>query len=309
MNILHMKYAVEVAKAGSINKAAEELFVAQPNLSRCIKELEADLGITIFDRSSRGMHLTPEGEDFIGYAKKALAQMDEIERMYKGGSLPRQRFSISVPRASYISDAFAKFTRCLDSGPAEIYYMETNASEAIRNILESDYRLGIIRYASGYDKYFKEMLDDKGLSYEVVAEFRYVLIMSRECAIADKPEISFADLRNLIEIVHGDPYVPTLPMNAVKKEENADGCERQIVLFERGGQFDLLMENPETFMWVSPLPKKMLERYGLAQRECTENEKIYKDVLIHKKEYRLSALDKQFVTVLCESRRKWLKDL
>lgn len=309
MNILHMKYAVEVAKAGSINKAAEELFVAQPNLSRCIKELEADLGITIFDRSSRGMRLTPEGEDFIGYAKKALAQMDEIERMYKGGSLPRQRFSISVPRASYISDAFAKFTRCLDSGPAEIYYMETNASEAIRNILESDYRLGIIRYASGYDKYFKEMLDDKGLSYEVVAEFRYVLIMSRECAIADKPEISFSDLRNLIEIVHGDPYVPTLPMNAVKKEENADGCERQIVLFERGGQFDLLMENPETFMWVSPIPKKMLERYGLAQRECAENEKIYKDVLIHKKEYRLSALDKQFITVLCESRREWLKDL
>ena len=68
MNLLHMKYAVEVANAGSINKASEKLLVAQPNLSRCIKELEADLGITIFARTPQGMHLTPDGEEFIRYA-------------------------------------------------------------------------------------------------------------------------------------------------------------------------------------------------------------------------------------------------
>ena len=65
MNILHMKYAVEVAKAGSINKASENLLIAQPNLSRSIKELETDLGISIFDRSAKGMVLTPDGEEFI----------------------------------------------------------------------------------------------------------------------------------------------------------------------------------------------------------------------------------------------------
>ena len=62
MNILHMKYAVEVAKVGSLNKAAESLYVALPNISRSIKELEADLGITVFDRTAKGMVLTPEGE-------------------------------------------------------------------------------------------------------------------------------------------------------------------------------------------------------------------------------------------------------
>ena len=62
MNILHMKYAVEIAKVGSINKASEVLLIAQPNLSRSIKELESDLGITIFSRTSKGMYLTPEGE-------------------------------------------------------------------------------------------------------------------------------------------------------------------------------------------------------------------------------------------------------
>ena len=69
MNILHMKYAVEVAKSGSINKASDVLMTAQPNLSRSIKELEADLGINIFSRTSKGMSLTHEGEEFINYAK------------------------------------------------------------------------------------------------------------------------------------------------------------------------------------------------------------------------------------------------
>ena len=74
MNILHMKYAVEVARTGSLNLAAETLFIAQPNLSRAIKSLEGELGITIFERTARGMVLTAEGEEFIGYAKQVVEQ-------------------------------------------------------------------------------------------------------------------------------------------------------------------------------------------------------------------------------------------
>ena len=85
LNILHLRYAVEVAKEGSINKASDRLLVAQPNLSRSIKELEADLGITIFDRSPRGMFLTPQGEQFINHAKSVLARIDEVEQIYKVG--------------------------------------------------------------------------------------------------------------------------------------------------------------------------------------------------------------------------------
>ena len=83
MNLVHLKYAVEVARCGSINKAAENLYMGQPNLSRAIKELENSLGITIFQRSSKGMVLTPEGEGFIAYAQKILRQVDEIEELYK----------------------------------------------------------------------------------------------------------------------------------------------------------------------------------------------------------------------------------
>ena len=108
MNILHVKYAVEVAKHGSLSKASEILLVAQPNISRSIKELEADLGITIFTRSAKGMVLTPEGEEFIGYAKSILKQIDEVDMLYKHGAPKKQKFSISVPRACYISEADRK---------------------------------------------------------------------------------------------------------------------------------------------------------------------------------------------------------
>ena len=122
MNILHMKYAVEVARAGSLNKAAQTLLIAQPNLSRSIKELEGELGITIFDRSSKGMKLTLEGEEFIGYAQNILHQIEQMEKMYKDTSVPKQRFSISVPRASYISEAFARFSCQLSPESAEVFY-------------------------------------------------------------------------------------------------------------------------------------------------------------------------------------------
>ena len=111
MNLLHMKYAVEVAKTGSINKAAEKLLIGQPNLSRAIKELEASLNIRIFERTPKGMNLTPDGRVFIHYATSILQQVDEVEGIFRPGAVLRERFSISVPRASYISDAFAKFSR------------------------------------------------------------------------------------------------------------------------------------------------------------------------------------------------------
>lgn len=307
MNILHIKYAVEVARLGSLNKAADSLLIAQPNISRSIKELEADLGITIFNRSSKGMVLTVEGEEFIGYAKSILNQLDEVEKIYRNGSPKKQRFSISVPRASYISDAFAEFSKCIGDAPAEIFYKETNSQRAIDNVLKNDYKLGIIRYAENYDKIFKETLEEKGLAYEMIAEFTFVLIMSKNNPLASKDEITFEDLTNYIEIAHADPYVPSMPMSKVVKEELPDNIDRRIFVFERGSQFDLLSENYETFMWISPASQKMLDRYGLVQRKCVDNKKLYKDVLIYKNGYKLSILDKSFITALCESKRKYIK--
>ena len=301
-----MKYAVEVAKVGSLNKAAETLLIAAPNVSRSIKELEADIGISIFECTTKGMELTPEGEEFINYAKGILNQIDEVESFYKKGSAKKQRFSISVPRACYISEAFSQFSKSLSKEAAEIFYKETNSQRTIRNILEHDYKLGIIRYAENYDKYFKAMLEEKGFCYELVTEFTYSLIISADSPLAKKEEISFDDLADYIEIAHADPYVPSMPLSKVVKEELPDNVDRRIFIFERASQFDLLSNNPETFMWVSPAPESLLKRYNLIQKKCIDNKKIYKDVLIYKNGYKLSKLDRQFITELCESKRKYL---
>ncbi len=306
MNILHMKYAVEVAKLGSLNKAAETLLIAQPNISRSIKELEANLGITLFNRSAKGMELTPDGEEFIRYAQEILKQIDQVENLYKRGSVKKQRFSVSVPRACYISEAFAAFSNSLDGQAAEIFYEETNSQQTIHNILNNDYKLGIIRYAEHYNNYFTAMLEEKELCSELVAEFSYVLIMSRNHPLATQEAITFDDLAPYIEIAHADPYVPSLPLSKVIKEELPDNVDRRIFIFERASQFDLLAENRQTFMWVSPTPQKLLDRYGLIQRKCDINQKVYRDVLIYRNGYKLTKLDKAFITALCESKRKYL---
>lgn len=304
MNILHMKYAFEVAKMGSLNKASEKLLIAVPNLSRSIKELEGELGISIFDRTSKGMSLTPSGKEFMSYASGIIEQIEQVENYYKGGTAYKQRFSISVPRACYISEAFAEFSKTLTKADAEIFYKETNSQRAIQNIINHDYKLGIIRYADNYDKYFKAMLEEKGFSYELITEFSYSLIMSKDNPLANKDEIYFNDLSDYIEIAHADPYVPDMPLSRVIKEELPDNVGRRIYIFERGSQFDLLYKNPETFMWVSPAPKSLLDRYDLVQKKCPENQRLYKDVLIYRKGYKLTELDHRFITELCTAKRK-----
>ena len=305
MNLLHMKYAVEIAETKSINKAAEKLFVGQSALSRAIKELEASLGVTLFERSAKGMFLTPDGEVFVRYAKNVLKQVDDIENIFSEGKTAKKQFSVSVPRASYIADAFAKFSKLIENGTeAELFYKETNAMRAIKNILNDEFKLGIIRYAESYDKYYKEMMDEKGLAYELITEFRYMLLMNRESPLAKKEKITYEDLRELVMIAHADPYVPSLPLAQVKKEELPDNSDRKIFVFERASQFELLAENHDTFMWSSPIPQSLLDRYGLVQRYCDENKRMYKDILIHRRDYTLSELDNMFVSELVKAKRR-----
>lgn len=303
MNFLHLKYAIMVAETGSISKAAEKLYVAQPNVSRAIKELESDLNITIFERNSKGMIVTPEGEQLIHYAKRILRQIDDMEKIFKSQK-KKNVFSISVPRASYISDAFVEFSKCLNNiDNAEVYYKETNAYRVINNVINEEYNLGILRYYINHDRYFKDIIEKKELKCELINQFKYVLIFNKNSALAENKEIHYSDLKDFIEIAHGDPYVPSLSTNELVKTELSEEVSRRIFVFERASQFELLANNEETFMWVSPVSKRLLDRYGLVQKECIDNTKEYKDLLIYRSNYKLSKLDQEFITKLCESKR------
>ena len=304
MNILHMKYAVEVARTNSINKAAEELFVGAPALSRAIKELEAGLGVTLFDRSAKGMTLTPDGELFVSYAEKALKQIEDIEAIFKDGTTAKRQFSLSAPRASYIAAAFAEFSQKIAADEdIELFYKETNAYRVINNLIKDDFKLGILRYSEQYESYYRQMMNEKGLVGEQITEFTYVLIMSRKSPLASKERITAEDLNGFTEIAHGDPYVPSLSFSEVKKYELPDHKGSRIYVFERGSQFELLSKNLNTYMWVSPIPEDLLERYGLTTRVSEDSRRVYKDVLIHRKDYTLSELDRSFIEELTKAKR------
>jgi len=299
MNLLHLKYAIEVDRTRSITQAAINLYMGQPNLSRAIKELEESIGITIFKRTSKGIAPTAEGEEFLAYAKNLLAQVDEIESIYRRRNPDKLEFNISIPRASYITHAFTRFVAHMDlTKEIEINYKETNSLRAINNILQANYNLGIIRYQSAFEDYFVNMLNEKGLKYETLWEFEYLALMSRAHPLANKKEITFEMLSFYVEIAHGDPYVPTLPMAEVKKLELSNLITKRIFVYERGSQFDLLCDVPITYIWVSPIPDDLLERYQLVQRRCKEANRKYKDVLIYKDNYRFSPLDKAFIKEL-----------
>lgn len=304
MNILHMKYAVEVAKCGSINRAAETLLMNQPNLSRAIKELESSLGVKIFERTAKGMLVTQDGEIFLKYANNILKQVDEVENIFKATNSNKKSFSVSVPKASYISEAMADFSLsfCKEEN-VEIIYKETSAKLAIKNILEADYRLGIVRYAAKYGNQYKEIFEEKELSYELVAEFKNVLVMNKNSLLAEKESISYKDVEDLIEIEYSDVYKPIFKKMAGGKEETSQTLNRRIFVLERAAQFDILSKNEKTFMQTSPVPKNLLDRFGLVQKEIAEDSTIYKDVIIRKKDYHLTDIDGIFISALCKAKR------
>ena len=293
-----MKYAVEVARAGSLSKAAEVLFIAQPNLSKAIKDLEGELGITIFERTSKGMIPTAQGRDFINSADRILREIRDLENLYIHGAPERERFAISVPRASYISAAFTRFSKHISPNEAEIFYMETNPHRTIANITDEDYRLGIVRTSVTHEPLFLDAFAEKRLCHEELVTFHFRLAFSKESPLAKLDEITLADLAPLIEIAHADPFVPTVPFVNVLRDEITPITKRRIYVFERGSSIDLLSGNPETYMWVTSIPPRVMGHLGIEMRECAENMRPYKDILIYRSNYRFTDIDVRFIKEL-----------
>lgn len=293
-----MKYAVEVAKYGSINKASESLGMAQPNISRAIKDLEFDLGIAIFDRSAKGMKLTPEGKEFIARAQNILNQLGNLENMFRDYIPNKQKLSVSAPRAAYIAEAFANFSHSIAGESAEIVFDETSTYNTIKKVTSSDCKLGIIRYETAADEYFTKMLISSEIAFEPITEFNYIIITGKDSELAQKSEVYDHDLRNLIQITHNNPYHATLSASDTNKVEQRVSADKRIYVLDSAAQLELLSCNKNTFMWISPAPDSLLERYGLTQLNCLDKQRPYKDVLIYRQDHKLTELDKAFISEL-----------
>lgn len=201
MNMLHLKYAVEVAKTKSISKAAENLFMGQPNLSRAIKELETRLGICIFERGMRGITLTPEGEEFLKYAEKIVAQMDELESMYDGKGNDR------------------KLPACVVNG---ILSEEAATNSAVLDAVTGrGANIGIIRYELPEDEEYKNIFVKKGLGFRRLGRLKYTL---SDFEAVNTEKIT-KDLTYEVVAVWREGYVLSAEDNSFIKEIN--GFERK----------------------------------------------------------------------------------
>jgi hypothetical protein len=163
-----------------------------------------------------------------------------------------------------------------------------------------------LRYQVAYDRNFKDMLDEKELTSELVCEFTPVLVMSEHSPLAQRDEIRLDDLEKYIELSQPDTFVPALSPVTIRKNETLGGSTRHVFIFERGSQMDLLSSSCDTYMWVSPIPPRLLELHGLVTRECPSVDHRYRDVLIRKRDYKLTDLDKLFIDELMRAKREFL---
>lgn len=126
MTLQQLKYVIEVARSRSISKAAQNLFISQPSLSNALKELEKELGITIFYRTNKGILITPEGSEFLGYARQVVEQAELLENRYSNApDLKQQHFSVSAQHYAFAVSAFVRLLEDYNRDEYEFTLRET----------------------------------------------------------------------------------------------------------------------------------------------------------------------------------------
>ncbi|HOD93753.1 MAG TPA: LysR family transcriptional regulator [Clostridia bacterium] len=306
-NLLHLKYAVEVEKTGSISKAAQNLYMNQPQLSKAIRELESSLGIEIFDRTSTGVFPTKKGAEFLIYAKNILIQIDAMQTLSRPETKKGQILNVSVPRASYVSNAFTQFLKELDPDVGmNVDYRETHSVRTMKSVSEGSNDIGIIRYQTKFEAYFLTAMQKYGLEHEDIFEFEYLLLMSEQHPLSYKNIIEYKDLLEYTEIVHGDISVPSLPV--VPPTERPRNYKNRIAIYERASQLEILNKLPYSYMWVSPMPKDILDRYSLIEKKCSVPKNRYKDLFIYREGYVFTEYDKLFMKNVRQSLESVVKE-
>ena len=284
MDLQQLRNAVEVAACGSITKAAKKLYMGQPNLSKSIKELEAEIGKPLFSRTAQGVIPTASGESFLQYARSIIEQMDSLTAMYQPHKEQALRLSVYVPRASYIAAAFSHWERQYAKGNFQLKYRETNSMAILQAVEKEDADIGIVRYHRQHQEYFHSLVVSKGLHGDNLWEYSMVLLMHASHPLAALPEVPYARLAAYPEIVHGD-LTPVLPPEKAAGDgalENAGQNQAgQIAVYDRSGQFDALHNIEGCYMWVSPMPAELLEQQGLVQRPC-RSAGFYRDAVVWK---------------------------
>ena len=197
MTLQQLKYVTEVADRGSITEAAKSLFIAQPSLSAAIHELEEEIGVALFLRSNRGVLITPEGAEFLGYARQVVQQAALIEDKYIARSSVRQRFSVSTQHYSFTSSAFVELVRAQGGEAYEFTLREGKTYDTINDVRTLRSEMGVIYLSSFNEAVIRKMLREANLVFSELFSARPHIFVGRNNPLAGRESVTLADLEPL----------------------------------------------------------------------------------------------------------------
>ncbi len=194
MTIQQLKYVIAISEAGSMNKASEVLYVAQPSLSGALQELEKELGITVFNRSGRGVTLTADGVEFVQYARQVVQQYDRLLEKYGNGGTRKKKFGISCQHYSFAVKSFVEMVKQFDTGEYEFAIRETKTREVIDDVAAGKSEIGILYLSDFNRKAIEKFLRSNSLEFHRLIECRAFVYLWRGHPLAGNRSIRFEEL-------------------------------------------------------------------------------------------------------------------
>lgn len=196
MTLTQLRYLMTIAKTGSFNKAAEQLYVSQPSLTSAVKELERELGITLFYRSGRGVTLTGDGTEFLLYAKQLYGQYEDILERYGKGSSHRKRFGVSTQHYSFAVKAFVDMAKQFDMSQYEFAIRETRTAEVISDVSTMKSEIGVLYLCDLNRRSMEKLLRSAGLEFHHLIECQAYVYLWKGHPLAKERSIRFEQLRD-----------------------------------------------------------------------------------------------------------------
>jgi DNA-binding transcriptional LysR family regulator len=195
MTLQQLKYVIEVVRSRSISKAAQHLFISQPSLSNAIKELEKELGIKIFSRTNKGIIITPEGSEFLGYARQVVEQAELLENRYSNIQvLPQQHFSVSAQHYAFAVSAFVRLLKEYNREEYEFTLRETKTYEIIDDVKNLRSEIGILYVNEFNKKVIHKFLREGNLIFHELFEARPHVFISSRNPLVKQDYVTLSDL-------------------------------------------------------------------------------------------------------------------
>ena len=204
MTLQQLKYAIEIAKRGSMNAAAKSLYISQPSLSNAIRELENELNFDIFIRTNKGISVSPKGKEFLGYAAQIVEQEKMLEQQYLGtSSSEKKTFGISTQHYTFAVNAFSQLVQELNPEEFDFIFRETTVSEVINDVKCYKSEIGIL-YMNPFNKpTIQRHLREANLVFTELFSVSSYILVGKNHPLASKKEIQFRDLRPYIFLSFG----------------------------------------------------------------------------------------------------------